>query len=251
VPPRGGTRRTSPGGSARVAERLRFYTSELLGPKQAMTPDGFLVCYDVPVARTGMQVYAPGEVPIAPGADGTIRVDRDPDEVFRPETLASGNGKYVTIDHPPVDVTPENCKELGRGHAMNFRRGENAFDDATLADLFVSCPEAMEGIRTGRLKEISLGYDSDYEEIEPGHGRQSNIVINHIALLGPGEARCGPRCSIGDHVGIAILERSPMGDAGVRSDDSVVDAALVARAHRTVDPPPRRRRRPIHFHIHA
>lgn len=164
-----------------------------------MTPEGFLLCEDVPLARTGMQLYGPGEVPITPGPDGMIRVDRDPEEVFRPETIASGNGKYVTIDHPLVDVTPANCKELGRGHAMNFHRGEGAFDDVMFGDLLISCPDAIQLINDRALREISLGYDADYEELAPGHGRQAKIVINHIALLPHGESRCGPRCSIGDH----------------------------------------------------
>ena len=44
--------------------------------------------------------------------------------------------------------------------------------------------------------EISLGYDAEYTEVSPGKGVQSNIVINHIALVDKG--RCGSRCSIGD-----------------------------------------------------
>lgn len=178
---------------------MRFFAPSRLGPKRSLTPEGFLLCEDVPLARTGTQLYGPGEVPITPGADGTIRIDRDPDEVFRPETIASGNGKYVTIDHPPVDVTPDNCKELGRGHGMNVHRGEGAFDDVLFGDLLISCPETIRLINERALREISLGYDADYVEIAPGHGRQSKIVINHIALLPHGESRCGPRCSIGDH----------------------------------------------------
>ena len=30
---------------------------EQIGPMQAMTPEGFLLCKDVPIARTGVMTY--------------------------------------------------------------------------------------------------------------------------------------------------------------------------------------------------
>lgn len=127
-----------------------------------------------------------------------IRVERTPEEVFRPESIASAQGKPATIDHPDEDVTPANWRDLAVGYGINPHRGENANDELLLADLMITCPAAIDAVRAHRLKEISLGYDADYEEIEPGRGRQSNIVINHIALLEPGAGRCGPICSIRD-----------------------------------------------------
>lgn len=79
---------------------MRHYTVHRLGPKRALTPEGFLLCEDVPVARTGEMLYGPGEVPVEPGPDGLIRISRTPDEVFRPETLASCIGKPVPGDIP-------------------------------------------------------------------------------------------------------------------------------------------------------
>lgn len=46
------------------------------------------------------------------------------------------------------------------------------------------------------LREVSCGYDADYEQLAVGRGRQMNIVGNHVALVERG--RCGPRCAIGD-----------------------------------------------------
>lgn len=177
-------------------DRLRFYTVESLGEKRHRTPEGFLVCEDVPVARTGEQVYTPyDDVPIEPGPDGRIYVVRTEAEVFRPETMASGNGKAVVDDHPDDDVVLINWRGLACGTAMNFRRGPDSQSDLLLADLVITDQALIEAILDGK-REISLGYDAEYVKLAPGRGEQRNILINHIALVEKG--RCGPRCAIGD-----------------------------------------------------
>lgn len=174
---------------------MRFYASEQLGPKQSMTPEGFLVCHDVPIARTGQMLYGDHEVPIEPGGDGLIRIERVADEVFRAETLASFQGKPVTLDHPDEFVGPSNWSVLAKGVTQNVRRGTGIEDDFVFADLLITDQRAIEVVRSG-LREVSCGYEADYEQVEPGRGVQRNIVGNHVALVERG--RCGPRCSIGD-----------------------------------------------------
>ncbi|QYY30248.1 DUF2213 domain-containing protein [Cupriavidus pinatubonensis] len=175
---------------------LRFYTVQKLGPKRSLTPEGFLLCEEVPVARTGEMLYGPGEVPVEPGPDGLIRISRTPDEVFRPETLASCIGKPVTLDHPDDFVTPANFAALGKGAMLNLRRGSGIEDDLLIADLMVTDQAAIEAIQKDGIEEVSLGYEADYEQVSPGRGVQRNIVVNHVALVERG--RCGPRCAIGD-----------------------------------------------------
>jgi len=175
---------------------MRFYTVQKLGPKRSLTPEGFLLCEEVPVARTGEMLYGPGEVPVEPGPDGLIRISRMPDEVFRAETLASCIGKPVTLDHPDDFVTPANFAALGKGAMLNLRRGTGIEDDLLIADLMVTDQQAIDAIQTDGIEEVSLGYEADYEQVSPGRGVQRNIVVNHVALVERG--RCGPRCAIGD-----------------------------------------------------
>lgn len=175
---------------------MRFYTVQKLGPKRSLTPEGFLLCEEVPVARTGEMLYGPGEVPVEPGPDGLIRISRTPEEVFRAETLASCIGKPVTLDHPDDFVTPANFATLGKGAMLNLRRGTGIADDLLVADLMVTDQEAIDAIQTDGIEEVSLGYEADYEQVSPGRGVQRNIVVNHVALVERG--RCGPRCAIGD-----------------------------------------------------
>lgn len=175
--------------------RSSFYTTEKLGPKQSMTPEGFLLCEDVPLARIGVMIYGPDETPIKAGAEGIVKIVREAEDVFTPETIASAQGKPVTNDHPEEDVTPDNWRELSHGTMLNVRRGEGMLDDLMIGDLLVTTTEGITAVRSGKV-EVSLGYEADYVETAPGVGKQTNIIINHIALVDQG--RCGPRCAISD-----------------------------------------------------
>lgn len=175
---------------------MRFYTTQKLGDKRHLTPEGFLVCEEVAIARTGVQTYGPYETPIDPGPDGVVYIQREADEVFRPETIASFNGKPVVDEHPDDDVQPKNWRALAMGTMLDVRRGKGVQDDLLLADLVIYDQATIQAIIDGK-RELSCGYDADYDETEPGRGRQYNIVGNHLALVAQG--RCGSRCAIGDH----------------------------------------------------
>ncbi len=179
---------------------MRYHTTSRLSEHILETPEGFLLCRDVPIARTGAMEYLPDEVPVASGGRNVVLVHRLEQDLFSPETMASFEGKSVTLDHPDDEetdgfVTPDNWRGLSRGHAQNVRRGAGEAADLLLADLLVMDAEAIAAVRGG-LREVSCGYDADYEETAPGVGRQVNIIGNHIALVDRG--RCGPRCKIKD-----------------------------------------------------
>lgn len=208
---------------------MRFYTTTQLGPKQHLTPEGFLVCEDVPLARVGTYIYGPNETPIAAGPDGITRIERDPEEVFRPETIASFIGKPLVDDHPEDgDVTPENWRRLAMGHIIDPRRGVGTNDDVLIGDLMVTDPEAIKLIRDEGKRELSCGYDADYMETGPGRGRQTNIVGNHVALVDTG--RCGPRCAIGDSNKEVTIVTKTLGqrilDAFRKKDEGALTAVL-------------------------
>ncbi|SAK33212.1 DUF2213 domain-containing protein [Burkholderia multivorans] len=174
---------------------MRFYTIQKLGPKRSLTPEGFLLCEDVPVARTGEMLYAAGEVPIEAGPDGLIRISRTPEEVFRDATMASCMGKDITLDHPDDFVQPSNYAGLTQGVMLNPRRS-TLEPDLLVADLLIKHPDTITAVQDEEIEEVSLGYEADYEQVSPGRGVQRNIVVNHVAIVPRG--RCGPRCAIGD-----------------------------------------------------
>jgi hypothetical protein len=175
-----------------------YFAPEKIGPKQSFTPEGFLLCEDVGIARTGVMLYGPGETPIEAGPSSHIvKVDRTEDEVFRPEFMASLVGKSVTNNHPPVDVDPDNLHDYEVGVVLNPHRGKGAEDDILFADLLIKDRTAINLVRKGK-REISAGYDAGYVQTAPGMGRQIHMVANHVALVDSG--RCGSRCAIGDQL---------------------------------------------------
>ncbi|HVI10212.1 MAG TPA: DUF2213 domain-containing protein [Candidatus Binatia bacterium] len=162
----------------------------------SLTPAGFLICEDVPIARTGEQLYRADEVPmIEPGSDSLVHIQRDPEEVFDAATIASFQGVPFTNGHPPEGVSKDNWQELTVGFVLNPRRGTAMYENAIVADIQVMDPLVQAFIGAGK-REVSAGYDCDYEDLGNGRGKQRRIRGNHVALVDLG--RCGAECRIGD-----------------------------------------------------
>ena len=180
-----------------------YYAPTKLGKTRRMTPEGYLLCQGVPLARTGEQLYKEdefldketGEPQLKGDQAGFIRVHRKPEEVFHPDTMASFEGKPVTVEHPNEFVTPDTHNKLSVGHVQNVRRGEGIEDDLLLGDVLITSADAIRYVNK-YLPEVSAGYDADYEQNEPGEAFQRKIRANHAALVERG--RAGPRVSIKD-----------------------------------------------------
>ncbi len=172
---------------------MRAYYGSRISEHMTKTPEGFLICHNVPIARTGKQDYLPQEI----GLEGTqmVPVIRTEEEVFSPQAIASFEGKPVTLEHPPMAVLPENYGMFLKGHAQNVHRGQGADSDLLLADLFIDDQELIRQIDDG-LREISCGYECDYEEDDHGAVYQRRIRGNHVAVVEAG--RAGSRVSIKD-----------------------------------------------------
>jgi hypothetical protein len=186
-----------------IEDKNEFHAPTPVGRTRTMTPEGFLLCEGVRIARTGNQKYAASELTdqqtgkpaVEPGPDGTVIIGREPSEVFRDETIQSFEGKPVTVEHPIKFVDPSNWKHVAVGTTHNVRQGEGDDEDYLVADLLITDEAAIDHVNRD-MPEISCGYDSEYEQTQTGRGLQKNIVGNHVALVDRG--RAGPRCSIRD-----------------------------------------------------
>lgn len=157
------------------------------------TQDGFLVCLNVPVARTGTQDYIGSEINKAWG-EKIVKAYRLEEDVFHPDTIASFNGKPVTDDHPSVyPVAPENYTIYAKGHAQNARREGNDI----VVDLVITDPVLIQKIKSGLKRQVSVGYDCQWVKYK-NTVKQTNIRANHIAVVTAG--RAGPKYAIKDEL---------------------------------------------------
>lgn len=171
------------------------------------TPEGNLICRDVPIARTGWQTYKVSELPKKaadsvgidvsdPNAD--IKLYRDASDVFHPDALASFEGKTVTDSHPPDFVEPRNFSEYAMGHVQNVRQGEEPLDSGEypmLADLHITSEPLLSKVRNKIVREVSCGYDYSLRR-EGDKVLQADITGNHVAVVPKG--RAGPEARIHD-----------------------------------------------------
>ncbi|QTE74023.1 DUF2213 domain-containing protein [Clostridiales bacterium FE2010] len=173
---------------------MQYYGTRLSENISRREPEGYLLCLNVPVARTGTQEYLPEELGLS-GREKLIPVYRPEEEVFSPETIASFEGMPVTNDHPPNGVDSGNIRALQKGHAHNVRRGKGNESDLLLADLMITDPVLIGQIMDGK-REISCGYTYELCR-EKGQYIQRKIRGNHVAVVVAG--RAGSRVSIKDN----------------------------------------------------
>jgi hypothetical protein len=175
---------------------MEWATITRLSPHCDETAEGYRIYRDVPIARTGTQIYWENEVPPLQGdVGGRVHVERDAAEVFNPDSIRSFEGKPLVDDHPWEPVGPDNWDNLAVGYVVNPRRGQGVHDDLLLADLVFTTRRGIDAVKRGK-RAISVGYNAAYEQTAPGLGRQRSIFCNHVALVD--EGRCGARCSIMD-----------------------------------------------------
>lgn len=199
---------------------MAIFTNEDLGPNRSLTPEGFLLCKDVVIGRTGMQQYTDGEIMgVRAGPDGIINVDRPAGEVFAPESMRSYEGKPVTMLHPDQMVNPSNWQEVAVGTVQNVRQDGNLL----IADLLITVADAIEAVKNG-LREVSCGYEAEYVSPTPGHATQRGIVGNHVALVPRG--RCGSTCSIKDHEMAKTTWKDRLLSALKIKDEAVIQRVL-------------------------
>ena len=179
------------------------------GQTRERLPDGSLLCRDVPFARTGTMVYDESEFaggedvngdPIK-SPDGVVIVHRDGNVLFDDDTITSFEAAPITLKHPPVFVNPDNHDEYTQGSIRNIRRGDGIYSDYLLADMVIRGRDALDAVEGDKAREVSPGYDADYQPIEgkPGHYKQTRIIGNHLAIVQRGRGGRGVR--IGDNEG--------------------------------------------------
>lgn len=161
---------------------LTYYGTEI-SPNQTKTDEGFLICKNVPIARTGTMEYLARELGLDGDPERIVTVNRYEEDVFSPAAMASFEGKIVTDNHPPDNLLPETAGAYSRGHVQNVRRE----GDKLVADLHITDASLISDIENGVKREVSCGYTCVYVPDGSGY-RQTNIRGNHVAVVPAGRA---------------------------------------------------------------
>ena len=164
---------------------MKIFYSEKLSEHRYKTPEGYLICVDSILARTGKQTYRRSEI-FGDDDERLVEVDRKEDEVFSKETLASFENKPICVEHPDVNINSENISQYAVGFVRNIHRGEYEGEPVMLGTLVITDAKTVEEIEEGKHTDLSCGYDCDIEDTE--NPQQRRIRGNHVALCEQGRA---------------------------------------------------------------
>lgn len=160
----------------------KFYTT--LTENIYYDQNGYLVCTDAVLGRTGSQEYTEKELGIS-NSNNIVDVYRLEEYVFEEDSMNSLEGRPLTLNHPKELVTIENHNELAKGEVFNVRREGNNI----VGDIRVTDSKVAKLILDKKMRDLSLGYTQDlkYDE-EKDIYYFTNIIYNHIALVKKGRA---------------------------------------------------------------
>ena len=175
---------------------------DLKPTKRIKTPQGFMICKDVTLAKPMVKEYYAGELGIVDGFEPTdiINIYTPPDVLFGQSVIDGFTASDVAMQHPKGNqLNSDNYKEHVIGTAKNVR-AENGY---LVADLTIKDKWAIEAIEYDDIKQISLGYAAELDmtagTTDSGqnyHGQWVGMVADHVAVVR--EGRCGDDCKIGD-----------------------------------------------------
>lgn len=124
--------------------------------------------------------------------DGSVRRELRPrDEVAKPASLATLEGRPVTDDHPSHMLTSDDALQHARGALAS---GAAMSGDHVYSRLSVLDRNLVKKMDDG-VQQVSCGYECDLDNtpgVDPTYGRydaiQRNINYNHVAILPRGRA---------------------------------------------------------------
>lgn len=170
-------------------------------------PNGWLRV-DARAARVGIQEYTDESGKV-------IRELRIPEEVFKPESMASFAMVPVTNDHPPVLLDAANAAQYSKGHTGQDIRQDG---DWMIVPMMITDAATIADVERGK-SQVSNGYECDLDASTPNNPEyvakwgpydriQRDIGGNHVAIVDA--ARAGPEARVRlDSAGNALLASAP------------------------------------------
>ena len=203
------------------------YYGEQISENMIKTPEGYLVCLNVPIASPEPMTYNNSDIGLDTDSS-TVMMSNPWEELSSPSTIASFEAKPVTVLHPDNKLLDdETATDEIRGIVVNVRADQE--NQVLVADLVIISNEAIEAISSG-ITEVSCGYSSvSVVDNGDGTGYRIGIIGNHVAIVPKG--RCGSTCSINDSKGDSMTDKTILDkikamftDADTENKEDVFDA---------------------------
>jgi hypothetical protein len=215
----------------------RISVVDLIGlTSRSIDEDGYMSAPAVISTSDNVQKYRAADLGLTDRPpDEMVGLYRPTDEVMDPETLASFDGKPITMNHPPGGVSAKNWKQVAIGDVHDVKAaGKN-----TAARVVIRDSASVGRIASGK-SALSCGYSFDLD-LTPGVasdgtpyiGVQRKIRGNHTAIVDV--PRGGPVCRIADNA-----EEKPMALRKLVLDGIAVevedrDATIIEKAIAVAD----------------
>lgn len=192
------------------------------------------------IARPGIQSYRRMELGFDTDPLGQIRLLRPPEEVFAADSMASFEGRPITIEHPAgMTVDASNREAVTKGHARKISRVGDMLD---AEELTFTDPAAVLALDSGKNQlsngytfelDMTAGVDATYGAYD---GVQRKIRGNHVALVD--SARCGSACRVADskpiHIGDHAMTTQKITVDGIPVEVSDHAAAVITKLQGTL-----------------
>ena len=150
---------------------------------------GYLYCKNSILGGIGIQKYYGKEIGLKDGKEEKeIEMVRESVDVFDSESMATFNGKPVTLFHPEGKVNSKNYKKFIVGSLNDAKQDENNKDNL-IGDVVIYDEYTVDKVMKGELKDLSLGYRAKVIPMADGRYKQTDIVINHLAIVEEGRAK--------------------------------------------------------------
>lgn len=167
---------------------MKILIKEQIGKHRYKTPEGYLICTDCILSRTGKQQYQKRDIwgDSCEDADSMIDIDRHEKDVFDEKAMASFENKAIALDHPEEDINVDNYKDYSVGFVRDIKKGMHDGQPVMTGTLVITDSEAIKKVESGEYEDLSCGYDCDITT--DNNPCQINIRGNHVALCKEGRA---------------------------------------------------------------
>ena len=171
----------------------KMFAEDEEGTKKRIDDNGFLVAYDVPIAKTGIQFYKRSELGDTSGSPyDDVPVFRDPSAFDDSKVVESFDGNPITDNHPDEGyVHSGNYSAYAIGTLSQPYRKD---DDLYAKKLTIFDKNAIERIWSKEAHQLSIGFKGEVSRKRGAYKGQryefEEHVLhgNHLALCEQGKA---------------------------------------------------------------